>query len=216
MEINSFTKFLTTPWLRWLFWISVTILNFYAFVHDPIRFSALSNRFKIPYKWFVYIARMLTFALDILTFLGLWFTIPFMENVPIYWFIPIVIVGFGFISEITVSSDVYSKTKEGSFNPPPTYLWNKNNRIILFAIIMLLNIFIFLQFYIASGISGDFKGTVLHKFFTQRFGGFKEHNYIAFIAAWLGILAFFFDGKMLSYQYNFTSCVYNLPDSWNF
>jgi len=217
MELNFFTKFLTTPWLRWLFWFLVTILNFYAFVQDPTRFSTLYD-YGIPNKWFVYISRMLTFTLDIVTFIGLWLTIPFIDNIPLYWFIPLIIVGFGIISQITVDSDVYSKTKDGAFNPPPNYLWSKNKRVILFAVIMFLNIFIFLQFYIASGVSsapGNQKTSVINRFVVNRFGGLKSENYIGFLAEWLGLIAFLFDAEMLGVQYKYTPCMYNLPDSWN-
>lgn len=215
MELNLFTSFLTNPLLRWLFWLTVTILNFFAFIHDPLRFSKDHDFFGFPNKWFIYVARMLTFTLDILTFLGLWFTIPFAENLPVYWFIPLIIVGYAVISQYTIDSDTY-KREEGHFAPPPQYLWSKYSRIILFTVILVLNLTIFIQFYIASGVKEYYNNTILHRFFLQRFGGYGSGNHLAFIVAWLGLLSFIFDSRMLEAQYNFKACKYNLPDSWNF
>jgi hypothetical protein len=215
MELNLFTSFLTNPLLRWIFWLTVTILNFYAFIHDPLRFSTHLDFFGIPNRWFIYIARMLTFTLDLLTFFGLWFTIPFADNLPIYWFLPFIIVGYAIISQYTIDSDTYTRD-EGNFAPPPEYLWSKNVRVILFAAILVLNLTIFIQFYVASGIKEYYNNTILHRFFLQRFGGYKSGNHLSFIVAWLGLLAFIFDSKMLATQYNFRACNFNLPDSWNF
>jgi hypothetical protein len=215
MELNLFTGFLTNPLLRWLFWLTVTILNFYAFIHDPLRFSTNHEFFGLPNKWFVYISRMLSFTLDVLTFFGLWFTIPFADNLPVYWFIPFIILGYAIISQYTIDSDTYTRN-EGHFSPPPQYLWSKYTRIILFAVILILNIIIFTQFYIASGIKEYYNNTILHRFLLQRFGGYASGNHLAFIVAWIGLIACFFDSTMLELQYNFRACKYNLPDSWNF
>lgn len=215
MELTPFTILLTNPLLRWIFWLSVTVLNFFAFVHDPIRFSEQADFFGIPDKWFIYIARMMCLTLDILTFLGLWFTIPLFEGISVYWFIPLVFLGYAFISQVSIDSPTVSKEEE-HFSPPPEYLWPKSYRIVLFIAILLLNITIFMQFYIASGISDYYNNTVLHRFFLQRFGGFYKGNYLAFIVAWLGILSFIFDSNMLRRQYEFQACQYDLPNSWNF
>jgi hypothetical protein len=215
MELNFFTSLLTNATLRWLFWLTVTIFNFYAFIQDPIRFSNNSTFFGIPNKWFIYVARMLTFALDIITFLGLWFTIPFATNIPFYWFIPFIIVGYAIISQYTIDSPTYSN-KDDTFSPPPDYLWSLKSRVILFAAILVLNVVIFTQFYIASGIKDLYDNTVLHRFILQRFGGFYSGNYLAFFAAWFGVTSFIFDYEMLECQYYFKACEYNLPNSWNF
>jgi hypothetical protein len=215
MELNLFTSFLTNPLLRWIFWLTVTILNFYAFIHDPLRFSTNNDYFGLPNKWFIYISRMLTFTLDLLTFFGLWFTIPFSDNLPVYWFFPFIIIGYAIISQYTIDSDTY-KRQEDHFAPPPQYLWSKYTRVILFAAVLILNLLIFTQFYIASGTKEYYNNTVLHRFFLQRFGGFSNGNHLAFIVEWLGLLAFIFDSKMLAVQYYFKACQYNLPDSWNF
>lgn len=214
MELSPFTLLLTNPLLRWIFWLLVSILNIFAFIEDPIRFSTNADFFGIPNKWFIYLARMLCFSLDILTFLGLWFTIPFISGVSVYWFIPFVFLGYGLISQITIESPTVSK-EDGHFSPPPEYLWTKVFRIVLFAAILVLNLTIFIQFYMASGIADYYNTTVLHRFFLQRFGGFYKNNYLAFIVAWLGIIAFIFDYNMLRRQVEFQACQYNLPDSWN-
>jgi hypothetical protein len=215
MELNIFTNLLTNPILRWLFWLFVTILNFYAYIVDPVRFSSETYFWGVPNKWFIYVARMLTFFLDILTFLGLWLTIPFADNIPLYWFIPLIIIGFAVISQYAIDSETYTRNGN-NFSPPPTYMWSKTSRIILFAIILILNAIIFIQFYIASGIKDYYDSTVLHRFFLQRFGGFYKGNHLAFIVAWLGALAFYFDAEMLILQYKFKVCDFNMPDSWSF
>ena len=81
---------------------------------------------------------------------------------------------------------------------------------------ILFDILAFIQTFIYSGINVEFKTTILHQFFLNRFGGYKPGNILMFITSWLGIFGLVLDFYMLRNQINFKACKYNLPDSWNF
>tara|TARA_B100000029_G_C17558870_1_gene952634 strand:- start:1112 stop:1780 length:669 start_codon:yes stop_codon:yes gene_type:complete len=221
----GFYETFMNPKVRWVTFFCVMILNFVAYYQDPLRYSLSKKCIGIPCKWFDYIAGMGTFTMDVLTLLGLWYTIPFSDSMTNIWFIPIIIFGYAIISEITIWSDIYkekcevsSKTNETvcDFDPPPSGLWSRKKRLILYSIILILDIIIFAQFYIYAGNINLAHKTILHKFFLERFGGFYEGNMIQFFVSWVGILGILFDIIAWKIVYGFQACQYSLPKSWNF
>ena len=211
--------------VRWGTFFCVMILNFIAFYQDPLRYSLSKNCIGLPCKWFGFLAGMGTFTMDVLTLLGLWYTIPFSKSMPNLWFIPIIIIGYAIISEITIWSSVYQerckvdeKTNETvcKFDPPPSGLWPRKRRLILYSTILILDIIIFAQFYMYAGFKKLVHQTILHKFFLERFGGLYEGNIVQFIVSWVGILGILFDIIAWKIVYGFQACQYSLPKSWNF
>jgi len=213
MEINLATRLLLNRPFRWLLWTIVMILNFIAYYQDPIRMSQTDCVFGVPCKWTAFIAGIATFGMDCLTFVGLWLTIPFTNKLPSFWYLPFILVGFALITQITIDAKTYSD--DGSFNPPPRKLWPKRNRIILYSIILFINVLIFLQFYVASGIKDYSKTTLLDVVFLQRFGGISG-NQISFIISWSAVLGIFIACFTLYLIYTYYPCIYNQPKSWNF
>ena len=140
----------------WFLFFSVMILNFVAYYQDPTRYTMKTQcYFNTPCKWFSYVAGMAAFTMDVLTFIGLWYTISplwMRNNMPDYWYIPFIVLGYAIISQITIDSPVYQDNKD-ALSSPPKYLWPQKWRVVLYAIIMILDICIFTQMYIDSGIN---------------------------------------------------------------
>lgn len=219
LEISKVIKtFLLNPLLRWLLFVTVMILNFIAYYQDPIRMSE-NYCFGIPCKWFSYVTGMGTFSLDLLTFIGLWLTIPFTDALPTLWFVPFILLGFAIITQATIDEKTYTRFDEhGNENlePPPNYLWTKNRRIILYTAILIIDLIIFMQFYLSAGLTNKHEiKTGFHYLIMNRFGGYDK-NKIAFLASWLGIGGFFADNIALSFVKGYEACKYNHPLSWNF
>jgi hypothetical protein len=204
--------------LRWVLFLIVLILNFVAFVQDPIRLCKV-DCFGIPCKWFGYLAGMGTYTMDCLTFIGLWLTIPFTIALPEYWFIPFIIIGYTIITQITVSSKTYGKDGEkesSTLNPPPGYLWSKNKRVIIYSLILIFDTIIFLQFYLASNttkLTGNVR--LLDVLFLNKFGGYSG-NEISFIMAWIGVIGLLFDIIAYRLSSSYYSCKYDHPISWDY
>ena len=215
---QAIKTFLLNPILRWLLFLTVMLLNFTAYYQDPIR-MAESYCFGIPCKWFSFTTGMGTFFLDLLTFISLWLTIPFTDKLPNFWFVPLIIIGFAVIVQATIDEKTYTRYDSNgneTLSPPPTYLWSKNKRIILYTAILIIDVIIFLQFYLDSGlINKNEVKTGFHYLITNRFGGYDK-NKIAFLASWLGIGGFIADNIALSFVKGYEACKYNHPVSWNF
>lgn len=205
---------------RWFIYLTVMILNFIAYYQDPSRYSLEPKcYFNTPCKWFNYVAGMITFTLDILTFIGLWYTIaPQMlyNFLPSFWYIPFIILGYAIITQITIDSDIY-KNHEDILAQPPEYMWAQKWRIVLYTIIMVLDIIIFAQLYIDSGANDYTKKLKIFDVIVKgRFGSWAEGNYINFIFSWLGITCIIIDTFAIYNTVTFNSCIYGLPVSWNF
>ncbi len=207
--------FLMDNRVRWLFFIAVAVLNFVAYYQDPLRYTLETKCLGFPCKWFSFLAGMGTYTMDVLTFLGLLFTIPFAISMPQYWFVPLIAIGYAIITEITIWSKTYKE--DGKLNSPPKYLMPKKKRIALYTTILILDLIVFVQFYMYAGISNLVNKTVLHQFFTSRFGGmYSGGNKLQFIVAWIGSIGILFDLLALRISSSFYPCHYNLPKSWNF
>ena len=201
----------------WILWTVVLILNFMAYVQDPIRFSE-GKCLGFPCKWTAYFLGINVFLLDILTFLSLWLTIPFTTNLPDFWFIPLIAVGIGYISQVTVNSKTYND--KDNFEPPPKYLWPKSYRVGLYTAILIINILIFMYFFLTSfnmtsTMIKNGGATAFERFVVNRFGGYSK-NRVDYIMGWIGIIGSIFDGIALYYCSSFRACDDGLPKSWDF
>lgn len=200
---------------RWILFGLLIILTIISYIQEPIRFSGKIIFSGITYKLYYFILICVTLFIYIFNFLGLEFTIPFSKNFPVYWYIPFIIIIYAIILDITINSTIANKNK-GTLDPPPKYLLPKKYRLIIFYFIIIFDILSFIQTFIYSGINVEFKTTILHQFFLNRFGGYKPGNVLMFITSWLGIIGLILDFYMLKNQLGFKACMYNLPDSWNF
>ena len=211
--LDTILKILLNPLLRWSLFITVLTLNFIAYVQDPIRLSTSDCLFS-SCRNFSFVAAIGTFTLDILTFLGLYLPIKDKFNLPDLWYIPIIILGYAIIAQITIDAKTYKVDDVDEFMPPPTFLWPKYRRIILYTAILIIDIIIFIQFFLDS--NDKFQGNkVIDFIILNRFGTFTKDK-ISFFMGWLGILGVVADYIALNYQKNYEACLYNHSNSWNF
>jgi len=215
-----FWKIFLSAKLRWTLFLAVLILNFIAYYQDPTRYTTEpACLLNTPCKWFDYVTGMMTFTFDILTFIGLWYTISpewLRQWLPGYWYLPVIILGYAIITQITIDSPNVKEDKD-ILASPPSKLWPQKWRIILYSVILLIDIILFTQFYIDSGINNyKPKAKIFDMVVKTRFGGWNNGNYIQFLFSWLGVFGVFMDCVALYFVYTFNSCQYKLPISWNF
>ena len=106
--------------------------------------------------------------------------------------------------------------KDESFQPPPTYIYPKKYRMIIFYFILIFDIIIFTQFLLSSGNISENVKTLLDKYLLGRFGGWIEGNRINFVVSWLGTIGIMFDLYNIYNQQKFVACSVELPDTWNY
>ena len=212
---NAFMDFLLNPWFRWLSFLALTILTIIGYVHEPIRFSGKPDILGVNFKYQYFVIQILNMSIAAIAFLGLWYTIPFTKSFPYLWYIPIIIIGYAYITQLTIDSPVVINDGK-SFSPPPNYLWPKAYRALIYWGILIFDIICFIQGFIYSGVSPQFKTTILHQFILNRFGGVEPGNLTSFLYSWLGVAAVCLDIYMLYNQATFRACDYNLPAAWNF
>lgn len=216
--VTSIIQVLLTPFMRWGLFITVLILNFVAYFQDPMRMSN-SICYFIECRNFAFVISIITFTLDILTFLGLYLPIKEYSNLPDYWYIPLIVLGYAIIAQITIDTKIHIETDKSQFEPPPNNLWPKHRRIILYTAILIINILIFIQFFLDSNDKyqgNKYQGNKVIDFvLLNRFGTFTK-NKLSFLMGWFGVLGVLFDYIALRYQQTYEACMYNQSNTWNF
>lgn len=215
-KISSFATFLINPTLRWLLYFIILGLTVLAYIQEPLRFSGVRGFTGLTYAWQTYIFGMLNLCVYFLSFFALWLTIPFMFNLPKYWFIALFVFLFALYTEIFVNTRVYDNEDKDTFKPPPSYIYPKGERLIIYWFILLIDIVIFAQFFLASGdVSVNVK-TWLDKYLLGRFGGWVKGNKMNFLVSWLGLCGVLFDIYNINIQNGFYACKYGLPAEWDY
>lgn len=212
--IQALTEFLLTPAFRWIVFILRIIVSIALYINEPQRFSIVKAFDGLSYKWHLYILAILSAIGTLLTFLEMWFTIPFTNVLPQYWYIPLYIIYLAIITQITISSPQIQE--DGSFNPPPQYILPLKYRMILSYIALIIDIVLFVQIFIYFGIADYSKRTILSRYVLERFGGWYGGNKLDFIYNWVGIFDIVYRIYIIFLQKDFSACAYNLPASWNF
>ena len=96
-------------------------------------------------------------------------------------------------------------------------MWPHKWRIVLYSIIMLLDIVMFSQMYVDSGINDYTKNFKVFDFVVRgRFGGWGKGNYVQFMFSWMALCGVLIDIISLYYTVIFDTCKYKLPRSWSF
>ncbi len=211
--MNVLLNIISNNGIRYMFIITNMILNVVAYYNNPGRFSKQKYIGLIPAKWFNYLTGIITFSSDTITLIGLWLLIPITTYLPRYWYVAVLVLGYGIITQITIDTKTY--TKDDTLSPPPKYLMNKSKRIILYTTIFLINFFVFIPFYIDSGEQSGKTARVVDIVLLNRFGGLTSSR-IAMYMAIFTLVSIFLDGLALDEQIRFEACAYELPNSWNF
>ena len=210
----SLGEFITTPSFRWFFVFLGIIINIIKFYNEPHRFSYRVAFSGLTYKWHMYILGVIACISYCFMLLSLWITIPFTKNMPDNWYLYVFIICIAILTQITTNTKQISD--DGSFNPPPPYMFGYRNRILIAYIALIINIIVMVQTYIYFGIADISKKTVFSRYFLERFGGWYNNNKLDFIYDWAGLIEIFISIYILYLQYTFQACDYGLPPSWNF
>jgi hypothetical protein len=222
ITLDNLARIIITPSFRWIIYIIALALVLYNYILEPMRFSEKKTWFGLTYKYENFIMMCFTAFFYIFVFLGLWLTIPFTDILPEYWYIPIIVFIFAIILHLTISTPTINlqDTKKGKNNkeslmPPPSYFQPKSVRKVMYYAILVLDIIMFVQQIIYAGIKTNFKTTVLHQFFLNRFGGTDPENMLNFATEWLGTFGILIDIYWIYSLETFSACKYGLPASWN-
>lgn len=210
--LNSLIIFYTSTSFRWFVYILVFMLNFLAFYQNPVLRTDSRKCYGIPCRWFSFITGIGAMSLYSFGLIALWYSSPFSEHIPNYWYIPVIALTYAIITQITISVQVVEDN--GEFNPPPQGLWPKEDRIKLYLFILLLDVIYFHQMYLDSGQILTNNKRVLDNIFLSRFGGTK--NNLSFFLGWFGLVGLLFDILSIRFISSFDACYYGLPPSWNF
>jgi hypothetical protein len=210
---DTVLELLITPTVRWIVVIANIIMVAFAYNQEVVRYSTIHGFMGIPYNWQMYILVLLSVFGSFITFLGLWLTIPFTTYFPKYWYIPIFILLLAYYLQNTIDLQPVSG---GDFSPPPTHILPKKYRIIIVWCLLILDIIIFTQYYVYFGVFDYGKNTYLHRYISERFGGWYDGKKFAFLSEWLGLFYVALDLHNIYQQSTFEACTYKLPQSWNF
>jgi hypothetical protein len=222
ITLDNLSRIIINPSVRWIVYIIALALVLYSYVLEPIRFSNKKTWFGLSYKYENFIMMCFTAFFYIFVFLGLWLTIPFTELLPEYWYIPVIVFIFAIILHLTISTPTINLAPQNSavkeqerLQPPPQYFQPKSVRKAMYYVILILDIIMFVQGLIYAGIKTNFKTTVLHQFFLNRFGGTDSENMLNFATEWLGTFGILIDVYWIYGLETFSTCKYGLPASWN-
>jgi len=211
--LYELAEFITTPLFRWIFILLGVIVTILQYINEPQRFSYKKSFDGLTYKWHLYLISIFVCITTALTVIGLWVTIPFTDKLPDYWYVYLFVLYVAIITQITVDSPLY--TDDGSFNPPPSYMFPQKYRVMIAYAGLIIDIIIMLQIYIYFGIADISKKTILSRYILERYGGWIEGNKLDFLFEWSGLIHVGLKIYVLLLQKNFQACQYGLPPSWN-
>lgn len=210
---KAFSSFYQSTGLKWVVALTFFILNFVAYYQNPTLFTDSRNCYGMSCKWFNFIGGVANLSLNLFGIIGLWYCAPFTSYLPDYWYVPVAILSYALIVQITLSVKTYSD--DGSLNSPPQDLWGKEYRVWLNVIITILDIIFFHQMYLDGGKKLINNPRVLDDFFLSRFGGWNESKF-EFLLGWWGVIGLIIDFAAIITLSRFRSCDYNLPSSWDY
>jgi len=211
--LYELAEFITTPLFRWVLLFLGVFVTILQYLNSPQRFSFVKSKFGMSFKWYMYILCMFNLFTSSLTTIGQWATIPFTDILPDYWYIYLFILCFAIITQITIDSPQIAD--DGSFNPPPIYIYPQKYRVMIAYISVIIDTLLMIQLYIYNGIADTSKKTLLSHYILERFGGWIEGNKLDFLFEWSGMIDVFIKIYILALQDNFQACEYGLPSSWN-
>lgn len=194
------SDFFMSVGFRWFIYVLLLILNIYIYSQNPKLHTNTKKCYKINCKIFTFISGMITISLILFGLILLWYTIPFNNYIPDYWYIPVIILIYAIIIQITLT--VKLELEDGNFNPPPENLLSKHYRIIINICAFILLLIFFIQLYL------DNEGG-------SKFNNIININYISLLQIF-GIITILNNIFELKDVIGFYACDYGLPLSWDF
>ncbi len=211
--LHDLGDFITTPLFRWVLMFAGIIINILQYINEPQRYSYKLSIEGISFKWHIYLITIIGCITTALTLIGMWSTIPFTDLLPDYWYLYLCVLYVAIITQITIDSPQY--IDDGSFNPPPTFLFPQQYRVLIAYVGLIVDALIMVQIYIYFGVSDLSKNTLFSHYVLERFGGWIDGNKADFLFEWTGLLHVGLKLYLLILQKNFQACYYGLPSSWN-
>jgi hypothetical protein len=144
--------------------------------------------------------------------MALWYTTPFTNNISSYWYIPVFILTYAIITQMTISVKMYEDN--GTLNPPPSDLWPLRDRTALYILILVLDTIFFHQMYLDGGKTLVRTNSIWNNYIISRFGSIR--NFYSFALGWFGVVGLILDFISIKVIAEFNACDFNLPKSWNY
>ncbi len=217
--IQNFLDFLITPFIRWLMFFVMIGALIFAYQQEITRYSKVTGFTGLNMNWQMYVFSVIGIFGSFITFMGLWLTIPFSDSLPKYWYIPIFILMLAYYTQITMDIEPISTDEidnANNFVAPPTHIFPQKYRLLINYLILIIDLIVFIQFYIYFGVFDYSKNTYLHRYLLERFGGWYDGHKLAYITEWLGLAYVLNDFYNIYISKYFNACEYKLPLSWNF
>ena len=212
--LNTLYEFYMSLGLRWFIYIIAYILNVVSYYQNPTLFTDGRNcTFGLPCRWFNFIAGMCAMTLCIFGLIVLWYDAPFSKYLPDFWYIPVALITYAIIAQITIS--VKPVVDNGELNPPPEGLWPLKDRSWLYILLLILDLIFFHQMYLDGGTQLIENPRVIDDLILGRFGGWNKDKY-NFMLEWFGTIQILFDILAIYQIVYFRACDYGLPNSWNY
>jgi hypothetical protein len=211
---DTLYEFYMSLGLRWFIYIIAYILNVVSYYQNPTLFTDERKcMFGIPCRWFNFIAGMGAMTLCIFGLIVLWYDAPFSKTLPDFWYVPVALITYAIIAQITIS--VKPVIDNGNFNPPPEGLWPIKDRSWLYIVILILDVIFFHQMYLDGGTQLIENPRVIDDLILGRFGGWNKDKY-NFMLEWFGTIQILLDILAIYHIAGFKACDYALPNSWNY
>lgn len=200
---------------RWVVYVSFLILQIFAYYQNPKLFTEAKKCFKLNCRVVTFLIGIISITLSLLGLITLWYILPFTDILPDYWYIPVIILVYAIIIQITLSVKV--EVDDNNFSPPPELLINKDYRLILYFVILVLNIIYFIQLYLDGGVNLTKTTNVRYAdhLILGRFGGITTQKY-RFFLEWFASIKFLMGILEIQNIKNFYACDYGLPSSWDY
>ncbi len=199
---------------RWIILLSILVLHIYTYYQNPKLFTNAKKCYKLNCRVITFLIGIFSITLMILSLITLWYVTPFTDALPDYWYIPLVILIYALVIQITVSIKV--EIEDGSFNPPPEFLISKKHRTIVYVVLLVLSIIYFIQLYLDGGINlVNNSNRYVDHYILGRFGGVSKDNYNFFIE-WFAIIKILVGVLAIKDVADFYACDYGLPASWDY
>ncbi len=183
---------------RWFIYILLLILNIYVYSQNPKLYTNARKCYKLNCKIFTFLSGMITITLILFGLIILSYIAPFSNSIPDYWYIPVIILIYGIMIQITLTAKI--ELEDGRFNPPPENLLSKHYRIIINVFLFILLLIFLTQLYLDNNAG------------SARFSNIN-YNLLLQIFAIITILNNIFELKDVI---GFYACDYSLPLSWDF
>lgn len=199
---------------RWIILFTLLFLNIFSFVQNPKLHSNSKKCMKMNCRINTFIIGFISITISLISLIALWYIAPFSNELIDYWYIPIILLIYALIIQITIS--IKPVIEDGNLNPPPDYLLPKKYRVILYVLLLSVSLIYSLQLYLDGGVNLISNGTkYMDHFVLGRFGGITKNKYMFFVE-WITIVRIIFGILNIRNISDFYACDYELPSSWDY